>query len=453
MLNLTISRCNLLTRLGTLVFSTLLTLHVSYGQTSQQCPPVDRNSWPQGSTVQVTIDPNMPQAEQDAIRRAMGKWNTANQSNGSRITFTETPTAGAPTLTFQNGSNPRVDPNTGQTVYAAARTSGQVANTNTPLTSATITLDPTLRAGVDPNDPAGFSSMIEKLTLHETGHTMGLGHPPQPSSQASVMNGGVGVNDSSNNQSINITQCDQSAVSSQPKFQPPHCPPPPFCLEGPGGGSCGVPIDNCRYLYNEGCPENYAPAFDSNCCCVFLGSPVVVDVTGDGFSLTDAAGGVNFDLDSDGSAERLGWTAAGSDDAWLVLDRNGNGAVDNGQELFGNFTPQPSPPSGRQKNGFLALAEYDKPENGGNGDGVINDGDVVFSSLRLWQDVNHDGVSEPEELHTLPELGLASIELRYKESKHTDRYGNAFRYRAKVRDVHGAQLGRWAWDVFLVAGQ
>jgi len=220
-----------------------------------------------------------------------------------------------------------------------------------------------------------------------------------------------------------------------------------------GVACCPIPPPTPSPTPKETCPRPTScktPYRWIQCEC--LPSPVLIDVSGDGFRLTDGAGGVNFDLDVDGTPERRAWTHADSDDAWLALDRNGNGVIDNGAELFGDRTPQPVPPEGVVKNGFLALAEFDRTEHGGNGDGRIDAADSIFASLRLWRDANHDGFSEQDELQTLPSYGVMRLDLDYKESKRTDEYGNEFRYRAKVMDARGAQVGRWAWDVFLTRG-
>ena len=194
--------------------------------------------------------------------------------------------------------------------------------------------------------------------------------------------------------------------------------------------------------------------WDLNLCeCVLGASPIIIDLEGNGLHLTSATDGVTFDVMADGRPVKVAWTRQGSSDAILVLDRNHNGQIDSGAELFGNFTAQPDPPDGKEKNGFLALAVFDHPRHGGNGDGQITEEDAIYADLRLWIDANHDGLAQPEELTTLAAHGVRALSLRYVTSEKKDEFGNVFRFRSHVTmDRHAfehAPLKRQATDVFL----
>jgi hypothetical protein len=178
-------------------------------------------------------------------------------------------------------------------------------------------------------------------------------------------------------------------------------------------------------------------------------SPIILDLAHNGMHLTGTDDGVWFDLDGDGNVDRIGWTTAGADEAFLWLDSNGNGVVDTGAELFG---------SAMDENGFEALANFDLRDEGdiawgGNADGVIDAQDKVWPHLRLWVDANHDGVSQPEEIFTADQKGVKAIEVGYRWSGRRDAHDNQFRYRAQVAIEHnGHVVTGEAYDVFFKVG-
>ncbi|WP_065343436.1 calcium-binding protein [Acinetobacter gyllenbergii] len=160
--------------------------------------------------------------------------------------------------------------------------------------------------------------------------------------------------------------------------------------------------------------------------------PLTIDLNKDGIiSTISKANGVNFDLDNSGFAERTAWVAP--TDGLLVLDRNKNGQIDGGAELFGTETLLSD---GRfAKNGFEALADLDS-----NRDGFITKEDALFGDIRVWQDLNTDGLATANELKTLEEVGIESIALEHTVRARTDQNGVLHREQGKAFTSTGAEL-------------
>jgi hypothetical protein len=203
---------------------------------------------------------------------------------------------------------------------------------------------------------------------------------------------------------------------------------------------------------------NFHQSFDSNVSCI--GSrpepppppdppeetcPVLLDLRQDGFHLSGPEPAVSFDIDADGIQDRIAWTKEGEDDAFLCLDRNHNGLIDDGTELFGYATPLLSGTHARI--GYRALAELDLSEAGGNNDGIVDAADSRFADLCAWVDANRDGVSQSQEIRTLPQVGVVALEYRYRTIHLTDSSGNLFRYVSTARMRAPSGIVR-SWPTF-----
>lgn len=187
---------------------------------------------------------------------------------------------------------------------------------------------------------------------------------------------------------------------------------------------------------------------------------VLIDADADGYHLTNVNDGVLFDLDGDGQAEQVAWTRVAEDgrvDAWLACDRNGNGRIDDGTELWGSYTPvfEFNGEVVRGANGFESLQGSESPDSllGGGGvpDGRTDARDPIWSHLLLWRDTNHNGVSEPDELQPLATTGVVAISTDYEVKRKPDTNGNALQLESHVviREPGGSTHRMPIWGVWL----
>ena len=163
---------------------------------------------------------------------------------------------------------------------------------------------------------------------------------------------------------------------------------------------------------------------------VVIYDPLTLDLDGDGIETVASNGhkGALFDHSNDGIRTATGWI--NKDDGLLVYDRNGDGVVNNGGELFGDNTLLKN--GERAANGYQALADLDD-----NGDGKVDAADSAFAKLRVWRDLNQDGISQEGELLTLNEAKVKALNLANKNSDRDLGNGNSLAEEGTYTDSDG----------------
>ncbi|GLR13493.1 hypothetical protein GCM10007907_22830 [Chitinimonas prasina] len=158
--------------------------------------------------------------------------------------------------------------------------------------------------------------------------------------------------------------------------------------------------------------------------------PLALDLDGDGVETTPADGKVLFDHDGDGSKTGTGWLSG--DDGWLVRDLNGNGLIEKGAELFGVDTVLRD--GKKAEDGFAAIRDLDS-----NADGQLNAADAAWGQLKVWRDLNQDGVSQAGELFTLQQANVSSVNTKGDFYNHLLPNGNAILYSSDYTKIDGSK--------------
>jgi hypothetical protein len=241
------------------------------------------------------------------------------------------------------------------------------------------------------------STTLENLIAHELGHVLGLANATS-------------------------SECDNYIMGRNWPYASVH---PDECES----------VDEWWDLPGE--PED-SPPDPITCETPVCATPIIVSLRGD-YGLTSAMNGVAFDIDANGFVEQVSWTNGDADLAFLCMDRNGNGRIDNGSELFGDHTILANGASATH--GFEALDELDV-----NRDGFLDLDDPAWSALMLWFDRDHNGRSSANELVALSDTEVMAVGTDYKWSGKRDSHGNLFRYKGEIILTNGA---RKFYDVFL----
>jgi len=364
------------------------------------------------------LNHNLSGSLRNALIQGIEAWNSCNNINNFGASMfpiiTDSPTSGARqfNLIFRNGFNPNNPNSCGR----------QVGNDFLVYSKASAVI-----SGVTVTVNCDRVDVFQDTITHEFGHLFGLNDQQSGGCQSYAMGQTSFTCPSPScyrDRILRGLECDKVAATHKTPLEQ---------LEDQCGGP--NPPAGC-----SGCDKND----------VFFGcSPIVLDLDNLGFDFTSLERGTLFDLDANGMREKTAWVAKKSRNAFLVLDRNGNGTIDDGTELFGDATPFTN--GVRAQNGFQVLHEFDLVE--GNGNGFVDEADPIFHQLQLWFDENQNGRSERDELFRLAEIGVYAVGVSYFVSIEQDEHGNTLRYQGEsflVDPSTGTGMRVPTVDVFFV---